>query len=126
MKTTKVIVLVCFSGNLPGDPDGAAVALARQGFEVALMPERYRAMLDVPGDDFLEASKRVPGDITKDSDCDNLLDEAIKVHDEVEAIVGRFGGQCYECGPEDDDYVAEFCGLTELERSGWPPALHDA
>jgi hypothetical protein len=83
MKTTKVVAQVCFPGDpsYHSDPAGAAVALARQGFEVTLMPERYRAMLDVPGDDHLEASKRVLG-----VDFAVLMDEAGKVMDEVDAI----------------------------------------
>ena len=38
----RLVACVAFSGDLKPNASAAAVALARQGYEVALMPERYR------------------------------------------------------------------------------------
>jgi hypothetical protein len=77
---------------------------------VALMPERYRPLLCHPLDDFLEAFKRVRGN-----------EEAIaratsEMMASVTAIVDAFGGDCFESGAVEDDYIADFCGLTQNDR----------
>jgi hypothetical protein len=103
----KLVACVAFSGELNPNANAAAAALGRRGFEVVLMPERYRPLLDHPLDDFLEASKRVrsEGAIA-----------ASEMMEEVAAIVDAFGGDCFESGAVEDDYVADFCGLTRDDR----------
>jgi hypothetical protein len=92
-------------------PGAAAVALARLGYEVVLMPERFRPMLCLWRDDFLEASKRVNG-----SSFAAVMREADKMMDEVNDIVDRFGGHCVECGYVPDEHIPGFFGLVEEER----------
>src|SRR5262245_21074600 len=86
MNDTRIMGAVCFAGgdDLAPDPSGAAVALRRAGFEVTMMPERFRAYLDHPDDYFMEASKAG----THDDKCIR----AIK--NEISAIVGRYKGDC--------------------------------
>ena len=37
--------------------------------------------------------------------------------DEVNAIVDAFGGDCFESGAIEDDYIADFCGLIREDRA---------
>ena len=104
----RLVACVAFSGDLKPDASAAAVALARQGYEVALMPERYRPLLCHPLDDFLEAFKRVRG---------NEDEAASGMMDAVNAIVDAFGGDCFESGAVEDDYITDFCGLTRDDRA---------
>jgi hypothetical protein len=106
----RLVACVAFGGDLNPNASAAAVALAQQGYEVALMPERYRLLLCHPLNDFLEAFRRVRGN-----------EEAIAratsgMMDEVNAIVDAFGGDCVEAGAVEDDYIADFCGLTRDDR----------
>jgi hypothetical protein len=106
----RLVACVAFSGDLNPNASAAAVALARQGYEVALMPERYRPLLCHPLDDFMEVFRHVRGD-----------EEAIAratsgMMDEVNAVVDAFGGSCFEAGPAENGYVPEFCGLTRDDR----------
>ena len=56
MNEVRIMGAIAFSGNVDPDPIGAAAALRRAGFEVTMMPERFRAYLDHPDDYFMEAS----------------------------------------------------------------------
>ena len=106
----RLVACVAFSGDLNPNASAAAVALARQGYEVALMPERYRPLLCHPLDDFLEAFKRVRGN-------EEAIAKATSgMMDEVNAIVDAFGGDCFESGAIEDDYIADFCGLIRDDR----------
>jgi hypothetical protein len=107
----RLVACVAFSGDLKPNVSAAAVTLARCGYEVALMPERYRPLLGHPLDDFLEAFKRVRGNE------ETIARATSGMMDEVNAIVDGFGGACHECGVAEDGYVAEFCGLTRDELS---------
>ena len=91
----RLVAHICFSGDCdgPNDPAAAAVALCRHGFEVSLLPEKYRPLLAVPGDDFLEASKNVSA--AGDDDVQGLIDG---MWAEVERLVIPFGGDVFECG----------------------------
>ena len=56
MEKVKIMGTITFSGELDPDPSNAAEALRRAGFEVTMMPERFRSRLTHPEDDFMEAS----------------------------------------------------------------------
>ena len=106
----RLVACVAFSGDLNPNVSAAAVALARQGYEVALMPERYRPLLCHPLDDFLEAFKRVRGN-------EEAITRATSgMMDEVNSIVDAFGGDCFESGAVENDYIADFCGLARGDR----------
>jgi hypothetical protein len=91
VKATKIMGEVCFSGDLNPNPDGCAAALRAAGFKVVRMPERFRKLMAVEGDEFLEASK-VGTDLNA-------------IWDEINAIAERFGGGCQECGEVSDGDV---------------------
>jgi hypothetical protein len=95
MKKERVMYSIVFAGDLNPDPSGAAVALRKAGFEVTMMPEKYRSGLAHPKDDFMEAS------------IDGTADDKVMVaimHG-VNAIVDRYGGLCDECGPIPSNHV---------------------
>jgi hypothetical protein len=95
-----VMVQVVFSGDLePNDPAAAALALARHGFEVTLLAERYRPLLAHPRDYFIEASKNVA------AAGDDLMELADDMEGEVTALVGRYGGDVAECGLAEPNFV---------------------
>jgi len=107
MNDTRIMGAICFAGgdDLAPDPSGAAVALRRAGFEVTMMPERFRPYLAEPDDYFMEASKAG-------------TQHAIK--NEISAIVGRYQGDCWECGPILSDHVpfdGLFARAEQEERS---------
>ena len=83
---------VAFSGEMtmtllgPRDPAGAAAALREAGYEVVMMPEKFRSRLGHPGDDFIEVTKRIVGD-----DVYQAIDAMM---DDVNTIVERYGGNC--------------------------------
>ena len=100
MNDTRIMGAICFAG---GDPSGAAVALRRAGFEVTMMPERFRPYLGEPDDYFMEASKAGTHD-----------DKSIRaIMNEIDAIVDRYQGDCWEGGPMLSDHVP-FDGLFAL------------
>jgi hypothetical protein len=77
------------------DPDLAAAELRQVGYEVYSLPNNYRARLAHPLDDFIEAVIVGPDD-------PKVL---AAIMNEVDAIVGKYGGVCFECGPIGRDYV---------------------
>ena len=107
-ETMKLMATVAFGGDF-GDPkfthdpendiqldvDAAATELQQAGYEVFRMPEKYRGRLAHPRDDFIEAVIAGPDD-------DVVIDAMM---DEVQAIVRKYGGSCYEGGPVERDYV---------------------
>jgi hypothetical protein len=113
--TTKLMASVAFGGasgepnftdeaNLEAvlDPDLAADELRQAGYEVSLLPDKYGGRLAHPLDDFIEAAilgKNVPKVTTA-------------IMDEIDAIVGQYGGLCIECGPIPEDYVP-FANLVD-------------
>jgi hypothetical protein len=56
MEKVRIMGAIAFGGDLNPDSIGAAVALRRAGFEVIMMPEKFRLRLAHPEDDFMEAS----------------------------------------------------------------------
>jgi hypothetical protein len=105
MEKVRIMGAIAFGGALNPDPSGAAVALRRVGYDVTMMPEKFRSRLTHPEDDFMEAS------------IDGIDDDKIvhAIMNEIDAIVGRYGGLCCECGPIPSDHVP-FEGLFEHTR----------
>ena len=73
------IVFASMPGK-PPDPDGAAVALRRTGFEVTMLPEKLQSRLVNSEDDFIEASM-------DGTDYDELV---LAIMAKINAIVGRY------------------------------------
>ena len=88
---------VVFSGELDPDPAAAAAALREAGYEVVMMPEKFRSRLVHPRDDFMEVTKRIVGD-----EVDQAIDAMM---DDVDTIVDRYGAMCDDCGQIDEDHV---------------------
>ena len=105
MSEARIMGTVAFSGELDPDPSSAAVALRRAGFEVTMMPKKFRSRLAHPEDYFMEASI--------DGTHDDKIVEAIM--DEINAIVDGYGGLCCECGPIPSDHVP-FEGIFRPQR----------
>ena len=102
MNDARIMGSIAFAGSLDPDLNGAAVALRRAGFELIMMPERFRAYVDHPDDYFMEAS------IAGSQD-----DESIRaIMNKINAIVGRYKGDCWECGPILSNHVP-FEGLFD-------------
>jgi len=57
MSEARIIGTIAFSGELDADPSSAAIALRRAGFEVTMMPEKFRSRLAHPEDYIMEASQ---------------------------------------------------------------------
>jgi hypothetical protein len=106
--TTKLMASVAFGGGLGDpdftndierdfdlDPDLAAAELRQAGYEVYLVPDKYHPRLAHPLDDFIEAVIVGPND-------PKVIDA---IMNEVDAIVGKYGGVRIECGPIGQDYV---------------------
>jgi hypothetical protein len=73
----------------------AADELRQAGYEVFLLPDRYSAQLAHPLDDFIEAVIFCPND-------PKVINA---IMNEVDALVGKYGGVCLECGPIGRDHV---------------------
>ena len=95
MQNARINGSIVFSGELDPDPSAAAVALRRAGFEVTMMPEKFRSRLAHPQDGFIEASK--------DGTDDEKTVDAIM--DEINAIVDRYEGLCGECGSIPSEHI---------------------
>src|SRR5262249_1354751 len=105
---TKLVAIVAFAGDF-GDPeytndaernceldvDRAAFELRQAGYEVTRLPDRLGGRLAHPLDDFIEAYIEGPDD-------PKVIRAIMK---EVDAIVGRYGGECFECGPIGPDHT---------------------
>ena len=77
------------------DADLAADELRQAGYEVSLLPDKYGGRLAHPLDNFIEA-------VTSGPNNPKVIDA---IMNEVEAIVGKYGGHCLECSPIGRDYV---------------------
>ena len=89
---------VVFGGESDPDPAGAAAALREAGYEVVMMPEKFRSRLVHPRDDFIEVTKRIVGDEVEPGAIYAMMGG-------VNSIVGRYGGMCLECGQIDENHV---------------------
>ena len=70
----RLMATVVFSGELDPDPAAAAAALRKAGYEVVMMPEKFRSRLDHPRDDFMEVTKRIVGDEVEQA-IDAMMDD---------------------------------------------------
>jgi hypothetical protein len=89
MSTQSMAYITFSSYDGPIDVDGAAAALQAASYTVHRLPEKYRKYLELPLDDHMEAI------------YDNNPDIKIK---DINAIVGKFGGDCLQCGPIATNY----------------------
>lgn len=55
------------------------------------------------------------------SDEAAVLAKSSTMMDEVAKVVDGFGGDCHTCGPQADDYAAQFCGLARQDGNGKTP-----
>ena len=116
---TKLMATVAFAGDF-GDPeytndaertceldvDRAADELRQAGYEVTQLPDRLGGHLAHPLDDFIEAHIEGPDD--------PKVIHAIM--DEVNAIVERYGGLCFECGPIGPDHMSFADSFKDIGR----------
>jgi hypothetical protein len=81
--------------------DAADAELRRAGYEVFRLPNKYRARLADPLEDFMEAHKSFS------EPYDTVISTIFR---EVKAAVDEYGGYCRECGLIEPDHVpfAEF------------------
>ena len=93
-----------FSGLTPedDDPEGAAVALHRAGFEVHRNPE---IVPEAPCDHFFEVLVDGPSGPPPDNEWSAEVSEACKkFKTAVETALESYGGFLFTCGPVDADY----------------------
>jgi hypothetical protein len=89
MKKQRIMGEIVFAGGLDPDPVAAADALRKAGYEVTMMPGKFRSSLEHPKDYFIEAS--IDG-----TDDDKIINA---IWNEINAIVDQYGGLCDPCGP---------------------------
>ena len=87
---TALMAYIAFSEGIEYDADGAAAELERAGYTVHRLSEKYRRLLEIPGDDHMEAV--ITG---RDED---------EVWQEVDTVTRKYGGGCVECGPIGPEY----------------------
>jgi hypothetical protein len=93
----RLMATVVFSGDLDPDPAAAAAALRKAGYEVVMMPEKFRKPLDHPRDDFMEVTKCIVGD-----EVEQAIDAMMA---DVEVLVRRYGAMCNDCGQINEHHV---------------------
>ena len=91
----RLMATVVFSGDL--DPDPAAAALRKAGYEVVTMPEKFRKPADHPRDDFMEVTKCIVGD-----EVEQAIDAMMA---DVEFLVRGYGAVCNDCGQINEQHV---------------------
>jgi hypothetical protein len=97
---------VAFAGDLDDfDPDAAAVALRRAGFDVMRMPATFRSRMEIPQDDFILVCTDGP-------ETEKFIGAVMK---EIDGIVSDYGGLLDECGPI-ASYRAPFEELFSFRR----------
>jgi hypothetical protein len=109
LQETRLVAIIIFSGDLDPNPEAAAEALHKAGYQVIKMPEEFRPQLAHPRDYFLEVVKPVV------CDPEDFMDEANIMVDELNDIVARYEAMADNCGPIDVDHVP-FAGLFDDAR----------
>ena len=100
LQETRFVATIIFSGDLDPNPEAAAEALRKAGYQVTKMPEEFRPQLTHPRDDFLEVVKSIV------CDPEDIMDEASIMMDELNEIVDRYGALADDCGPIDVDHIS--------------------
>ena len=101
---TTLMAYIAFGCELAYDADAAASELEQAGYTVHRLPWKFRRLLDIPGDDHMEAV--ITG-----------RDDAVEVLTEVDVIAGKYGGGCCACGPIGPEYQP-FVELF-MDVEGW-------
>jgi hypothetical protein len=90
----RITGLVIFAGDGAPDVAGAVAELERHGFEVIRMPEKFRPLLHLPGDDFAQVWK--PAATEEHGVVCEIMEQARE-------IVAAFGGSADSFGPARPD-----------------------
>jgi hypothetical protein len=90
---TTLMAYIAFGVELEYDADGAASELEQAGYIVHRLPDKYRRLLEISGDDHMEV-------VITDRDAN----EAGVVLKEVDDVANKYGGCCCECGPIGPEY----------------------
>ena len=106
MNKEALMAYVAFGVEVEYDADGAAAELEQAGYSVHRLPEKYRRLLEIPGDDHMEV-------IITGRDAD----EAVEVLQEVGTVTRKYGGECCECGPIGPEYEPFVELFSDVE--GW-------
>ena len=103
---TALMAYVAFGVEVEYDADGAAAELEQAGYSVHRLPEKFRRLLEIPGDDHMEV-------VITGRDAD----EAAEVLQEVGTVTRKYGGECCECGPIGPEYEPFVELFSDVE--GW-------
>ena len=116
MIRARITIDIAFYGD-DSDPEGAAAALRRAGFEVVRMPEELRphhARLLFPDNSFWEASTEASVD-SLDDELACVAEPCFSIGSKVVDIVEPFGGECVGWGPVKPDYIPFECWLVDRD-----------
>jgi hypothetical protein len=95
---------IAFGCELAYDADAAASELEQAGYTVHRLPWKFRRLLEIPGDDHMEA-------VIAGRDDEN------EIMQEVDTIAEKYGGMCLQCGPIDQEYQPFIELFMDVE--GW-------
>lgn len=90
---TALMAYIAFADEVEYDADGAAAELEQAGYTVHRLPEKFRRLLEIPGDDHMEV-------VITGRDAD----DADEVWREISTVAVKYGGDCIECGPIGPEY----------------------
>jgi hypothetical protein len=112
LQETRLMAIIIFSGDLDPNPEAAAEALRKAGYQVIKMPEEFRPLLAHPRDDFFEVMKPVVCDPEK------IMDESSRMMDELNEIVDRYEAIADDCGPIEANHIPFASIFGELTVRG--------
>jgi len=101
---TTLMAYIAFGCELAYDADAAASELEQAGYTVHRLPWKFRRLLEIPGDDHMEA-------VIAGRDDEN------EIMQEVDTIAEKYGGMCLQCGPIDQEYQPFIELFMDVE--GW-------
>jgi hypothetical protein len=105
-RNQRIVGTVIFSGDFDSDVEGAAAELSRHGIKCFRMPEKFRPLLYLPRDDFMEVSIEVSStdwNELSDAEQNNIVNEFWQ---EVRTIVGPYGADADSFGPATADSIS--------------------